>query len=439
MGLRGGGPRAARRGDPLGGLNRRRHVSGQQPGALDTLKQRDFALYVGARVLATLAWQMLTVAVGWQVYALTRDPLALGLTGLVQFLPFVSLVLPAGQLADLADRRLVLIGAYACEVLSASVMLWFTLSAQTAVWPVYVAMAFFGAGRALWMPTGQAIVPNLVPTAIFPRALPLNATVTQGAAIAGPSLGGLLYLLGPVVVYGVVLAFLVCAMGFIIAIRPMPPRTQRASWQWQDTLEGLRFVFRRRIVLGALSLDLFAVLLGGATALLPIYAADVLHVGPAGLGALRTAPGIGALMTAAWLAAHPISRHVGRWMFGGVALFGLATLVFGASTHIGLSLAALCVLGAGDMVSIYIRHLLVQLETPDTIRGRVSAVNAIFIGSSNELGEFESGLTAKLFGLVPAVLIGGLATLGVVAGCMKAFPELRTMDRFPAPRRDDAG
>lgn len=412
-------------------------MSERPPTALDALKHRDFALYASARTLATLAWQMLTVAVGWQVYAITRDPLALGYTGLVQFVPFVCLVLPAGQIADLADRRLVLIGAYACEVLSASVMLWFTLTAQTEVWPVYVAMACFGAGRALWMPTGQAIMPNLVPPAIFPRALALNSTIYQAAAIVGPSIGGLLYLLGPAVVYGVVFAFLVAAMGFIVAIKPMPPRAQAGRWQWQDTLEGLRFVFRRRTVLGALSLDLFAVLFGGATALLPIFAADVLHVGPAGLGLLRTAPGLGAVLTAVVLAAHPISRHVGRWMFGGVALFGVATLVFGASTHLGLSLAALVLLGAGDMVSIYIRHMLVQLETPDTIRGRVSAVNAIFIGSSNELGEFESGLTAKLLGLIPAVLLGGVATLGVVAGCMKAFPELRTMDRFPPPRRDE--
>lgn len=410
----------------------------RQPTALDALKHRDFALYASARTLATLAWQMLTVAVGWQVYALTRDPLALGFTGLVQFIPFVCLVLPAGQIADLADRRLVLVGAYACESISAGVMLWFTLTAQTVIWPVYAAMALFGAGRALWMPTGQAILPNLVPPEIFPRALALNSTIYQAAAIGGPSIGGLLYLLGPTVVYGVVFVFLICAMGFITAIRPMPPHSRRDQWHWRDALEGLHFVLRRRTVLGALSLDLFAVLFGGATALLPIFAADILHVGPAGLGLLRTAPGLGAVLTALVLAAHPISRHVGRWMFGGVAVFGVATLVFGASTHLGLSLTALFMLGAGDMVSVYIRHMLVQLETPDAIRGRVSAVNAIFIGSSNELGEFESGLTAKLFGLVPAVLLGGVATLAVVAGCIKAFPELRTMDRFPPPQREES-
>lgn len=405
-------------------------------GLLEALRHRDFARYAAARLLATLAWQMLTVAVGWQVYAITRDPLALGFTGLVQFIPFVGLVLPAGQIADLADRRRVLVAAYACEVASAAVMLWFTLTAQREVWPVYLAMACFGAGRALWMPTGQAIMPNLVPPEVFPRALALNSTIYQGAAIAGPSLGGLLYLLGPTVVYAVVLLFLLAAMGLVMTIRPLPPRARRDAWRWQDTLEGLRFVLGRRTVLGALSLDLFAVLFGGATALLPVYAADVLHVGPAGLGALRTAPGVGAVLTALVLAAHPVTRHVGRWMFGGVAVFGVATLVFGASTHFGVSLAALCVLGAGDMVSIYIRHMLVQLETPDAIRGRVSAVNAIFIGSSNELGEFESGATARLFGLVPSVLIGGIATLAVVVAFMRLFPELRAMERFPEPRRD---
>jgi hypothetical protein len=245
--------------------------------------------------------------------------------------------------------------------------------------------------------------------------------------------GGLLYLLGPDVVYGATAALLLLAMGLVLAIKPLAP-TAKASWQFSDTLEGLRFVFSQRVVLGAISLDLFAVLFGGATALLPIYAADILHVGPAGLGVLRAAPGLGAVAMAGVLAWRPIGRHVGRWMFGGVAVFGLATLVFGASTDFRLSLGALVCLGAGDMISIYIRHMLVQLQTPDAIRGRVSAVNSVFIGSSNELGEFESGATARLLGLVPAVLLGGAATLVVVASFMKLFPELRTMDRFPSAR-----
>ena len=400
----------------------------------ELLAQRDFVHYAAARFLATLAWQMLAVAVGWQTYEVTRDPLALGLVGLVQFVPFCLLVLPAGQIADLADKRFVLIGAYACEVLSASVLLWFTLQGVRVAWPIFVAMAFFGAGRAFWMPTGQAITPSLVPSALFPRAVALNSTLFQTAGIGGPALGGLLYLLGPTVVYGSSVALLVMATGLIMRIRPLKA-TAAARWQLRDTLEGLRFVFKRRILLGAISLDLFAVLFGGATAMLPIFAADVLHVGPAGLGILRTAPGIGAVVVASVLALHPITRHVGRWMFTGVAVFGLATLVFGASTSLWVSLVALVALGAGDMVSIYVRHLLVQLETPDALRGRVSAVSSIFIGSSNELGEFESGVTAKWFGLVPAVLLGGALTLVVVASFMRIFPELRRMDRFPAARR----
>lgn len=400
----------------------------------ELLAQRDFVHYAAARFLATLAWQMLAVAVGWQTYEVTRDPLALGLVGLVQFVPFCLLVLPAGQIADLADKRFVLIGAYACEVLSASVLLWFTLQGVRVAWPIFVAMAFFGAGRAFWMPTGQAITPSLVPSALFPRAVALNSTLFQTAGIGGPAVGGLLYLLGPTVVYGSSVALLVMATGLIMRIRPLKA-TAAARWQLRDTLEGLRFVFKRRILLGAISLDLFAVLFGGATAMLPIFAADVLHVGPAGLGILRTAPGIGAVVVASMLAVHPITRHVGRWMFTGVAVFGLATLVFGASTSLWLSLVALVALGAGDMVSIYVRHLLVQLETPDALRGRVSAVSSIFIGSSNELGEFESGVTAKWFGLVPSVLLGGALTLVVVASFMRIFPELRRMDRFPAARR----
>ena len=400
----------------------------------ELLAQRDFVHYAAARFLATLAWQMLAVAVGWQTYEVTRDPLALGLVGLVQFVPFCLLVLPAGQIADLADKRFVLIGAYACEVLSASVLLWFTLQGVRVAWPIFVAMAFFGAGRAFWMPTGQAITPSLVPSALFPRAVALNSTLFQTAGISGPAVGGLLYLLGPTVVYGSSVALLVMATGLIMRIRPLKA-TAAARWQLRDTLEGLRFVFKRRILLGAISLDLFAVLFGGATAMLPIFAADVLHVGPAGLGILRTAPGIGAVVVASVLALHPITRHVGRWMFTGVAVFGLATLVFGASTSLWVSLVALVALGAGDMVSIYVRHLLVQLETPDALRGRVSAVSSIFIGSSNELGEFESGVTAKWFGLVPAVLLGGALTLVVVASFMRIFPELRRMDRFPAARR----
>ena len=405
-------------------------MSWRLPRALHALRYRDFALYTTARFAATLAWQMLSVAAGWQLYALTHDPLALGFAGLAQFLPFVTLVLPAGQVADVADRRLVLAGAYACEVFSAGLLFWLAWSNQPRVWAMYVAMAFFGAGRAFWMPAGQAITPKLVPPAVFPNAVAINGTLFQTAAIGGPGVGGALYLLGPAVVYATTAGLLLLATVLVLAIKPLAA-SPRAAWRLNDALEGLRFVLRQRVVLGAISLDLFAVLFGGATALLPIFAADVLRVGPVGLGLLRAAPGLGALVVAAGLAVYPLKRHVGRWLFSGVAVYGCATLVFGASHDMWLSLCALFCLGAGDMVSIYVRHLLVQLQTPDAIRGRVSAVNAIFIGSSNELGEFESGVTARYFGLVPAVMLGGVATLLVVVGFRRWFPELRTMDRLP--------
>jgi len=407
------------------------------PGTLAALRERDFARYAAARFLATLAWQMLGVGVGWQVYELTKDPLALGFVGLAQFLPFIALVLPAGQLADHADRRRVLMGAYATEALAAAVLLAFSMSSSTRVWPIFAAMALLGSGRAFWMPAGQAITPSLVPLPLFPSAVAINSTLFQTAVIGGPALGGLLYLLGPQVVYGCALAMFVCVVALMATIRPR--RAQGAETVGsREVLEGLRYVLRHRTLLGAISLDLFAVLFGGATALLPMVAADVLHVGPAGLGVLRSAPAVGAALTAGVLALTPVRRHVGRWLFAGVAVFGLATVVFGLSRSLPLSLAALFWLGAGDMLSVYVRHMLVQLETPDAIRGRVSAVNSMFIGASNELGEFESGVTARWLGLVPALVLGGVATLLVCADFMRRFPELRKMDGFPEPASTQA-
>jgi MFS family permease len=295
----------------------------------------------------------------------------------------------------------------------------------------------FGAARAFAMPTGQALLPNLVTREHFGTAVALNTSVWQVATIAGPAIGGAMYVVGPVAVYATVAVLLAAATAMTLTLRgggetsaPHEPQTLDAL------LSGLRFVFQRRPVLGAISLDLFAVLFGGATALLPVYAADVLHVGSTGLGVLRSAPGVGAALCGAALSLSPITRSVGRWMFGGVAAFGVATIVFGVSKSFWLSLVALTVLGAGDMVSVYIRHLLVQLQTPDAIRGRVSAVSAVFIGASNELGEFESGLTAAWWGTVPAVVVGGLATLAVTGLWMHWFPELSKLDRFPAPERE---
>jgi MFS family permease len=298
------------------------------------------------------------------------------------------------------------------------------------VWPVYVAVGTFGATRAFWAPAGQAILPSLVPRQQFPDAVAINAILFQVAVIAGPALGGVLFLLGAAVVYGVCLALFLVALVVMAGARTPPIERGAETALDQQFLEGVRFVLRERAVLGVISLDLFAVLFGGATALLPIFANDLLHVGPAGLGLLRTAPGAGAALTAGLLALRPIRRHAGAWMFGGVAVFGLATIAFGLSRLFPLSLLALGIAGAGDMLSVYIRGILVQLRTPDAIRGRVSAVNSMFIGASNELGEFESGVTASWFGTVPAVLIGGLCTLVVAAVWLRRFPELRRLDHM---------
>ena len=406
-------------------------VPAQRLSALAALQHRDFAVYALARFCATLSWQILGAAVGYQLYQLTHDPLALAFVGLAQFLPFVLCVLPAGQVADRFDRRMVLICAYSVEATCAAVLLWFTMSGIKVVWPIFLAMTFFGAGRAFWMPAGQSITPNLVPRAAFPSAVAVNSTLFQSGVIIGPALSGVLLLWGAQAAYIAVAALLLVVVSLMLTIKPVRANAMPEAFRFGDLLEGLRFVFRRRTVLGAISLDLFAVLFGGATAMMPIYASDVLHVGPVGYGMLRAAPGVGAALIAAVLAFSPIQRNVGRWMFSGVALFGGATIVFGISTVFWLSLGALFLLGAGDMISVFVRHLLVQLETPDRIRGRVSAVSSMFIGASNELGEFESGLAAKALGLVPSVLLGGLATLAVVAVYMRLFPELRRMKEFP--------
>jgi MFS family permease len=397
------------------------------------LRNRDFTRFIAARFIATLAVQMQTVAVGWQVYEVTRNPLDLGLIGLSQFLPFVLLILPAGHLADSRDRRRILAACFALECLCALLLLAFAARGLESARPVFAVMVLFGVARAFAMPTGQALLPNLVPRAQFGTAVALNSSTWQVATIAGPSLGGLVYLAGPSVVYSSVAVLLAASVVMVLSLRAGGRNEARSAEPpgWQALLSGLRFVRSKRLVLGAISLDLFAVLFGGATALLPVYAADVLQVGPAGLGWLRTAPGVGAALCGVALGVLPISRQVGRWMFGGVIVYGLATLVFGLSTVLWLSLVALVAMGAGDMVSVYVRHLLVQLETPDDIRGRVSAVNAVFIGASNELGEFESGVTAAWFGTVPAVIVGGFATLLVAGVWWRRFPELSRMDRFP--------
>jgi MFS family permease len=391
-----------------------------------------FLRYLIARCFGTLAVQMQTVAVGWQVYAATSNPLDLGLIGLSQFLPFILLILPAGHAADHYDRGRILTSCYFLNMMSASALLSFSVFGVHAVGPVFAVMTLFGVTRAFAMPSAQALVPNLVRPELFAKATAVNSSVFQVCTIAGPTLGGLLYLAGAGVVFGTVATLLAISTVLMMKVRIGARNTSaQPGVTWRSLLSGLTFVRSKPVVLGAISLDLFAVLFGGATALLPIYARDILHTTSVGLGVLRTAPGFGAAVCALMLSVYPLDRRVGAWLFAGVAVFGAATVVFGLSTSIVVSVIALMLLGAGDMVSVYLRHLLVQLETPDEIRGRVSAVNAVFIGASNELGEFESGITAAWFGTVRAVVLGGIATMLVAATWAWWFPQLRRMDRLP--------
>jgi MFS family permease len=392
----------------------------------------NFTLYLCARVIATLAVQMQSVAIGWQVYQVTGELFDLGLIGLAQFAPFVVLVLPAGEVADRYDRRRIITACLGLQLACSLFLLVFSFSTRAAVWPIFAVLTLYGTARAFMMPASQAILINIVPPESFGRAVALNSSMFHMAVIVGPVFGGVLYLGGPRLVYAVVAVLLVLAIGLMLLVKSTAaPATGKARASLSSVLEGLRFVWSRPVVLGAISLDLFAVLLGGAVALLPAYAHDVLHADSTGLGLLRAAPGVGAALTSLVLAARPPRRHVGLWMFGGVAVFGLATVWLGQTDRLVFAMLALFLTGAGDMVSVYIRHILVQLETPDTIRGRVSAVNAVFIGASNELGEFESGLVAAWLGLLPAIVAGGLATLVVTLICAWRFPSLSRMDRFP--------
>jgi MFS family permease len=395
------------------------------------LRHRNFSFYLSARILGTLAVQMQNVAVGWQVYSMTHNLFYLGMIGLAQFAPFLLLILPAGHVADRYDRRNVVAACVATQFLVGVLLLAFAYSGLQVVWPVFAVLTLFGSARAFMGPATQAMLVNLVPQQDFSKAVALSSSSFHVAVILGPTIGGLLYIYGPIAVYAIAATLLLIATILMLLVQSPPQATSREPATWHSVLEGLRFVMSRPIVLGAISLDLFAVLFGGATALLPALAHDVLHVGPTGLGLLRTAPGAGAALCSIALAFFPVTRRVGAWMFGGVAVFGIGTVVLGATTSFAVALACLLLMGAGDMISVYVRHLLVQFETPDAIRGRVSAVNSVFIGASNELGEFESGVTAGWMGLSRAVIFGGAATLAVTAAWIKLFPVLAKMDRFP--------
>jgi len=374
---------------------------------------------------------MQSVAIGWQVYAATGQLFDLGLIGLAQFAPFLIFILPAGQVADRYDRRRIIMLCFGLQLSCALFLFAFSLGGLSSVWPVFLALTLFGTARAFSMPASQAILLNIVPPEQFGSAVALSSSSFHVAVIVGPVLGGLLYIGGPKVVYVVVMALLALALALMSRVHSAQARVARTPTSRDTLLEGIRFVWSRPVVLGAISLDLFAVLFGGAVALLPAYARDVLHADATGLGLLRASPGVGAALTSLLLAYRPISRRVGVWMFGGVAVFGLATMLLGRTEHLLVAMLALFLTGTGDMVSVYVRHILVQFETPDAIRGRVSAVNAVFIGASNELGEFESGLMAAWLGLLPAIVVGGALTMVVALVWAWRFPVLSRMDRFP--------
>jgi len=375
---------------------------------------------------------MLGVAVGWHVYDLTGSAFALGMVGLAQFLPALILALPGGLAADRLERRTILLLTFLLGIVVAALLLGISVMPHANAGWIFPVVALIGVGQAFLGPASQSIIPFLVSREEFPRAVAVNSGTFQIATILGPALGGLLYAFGPGCVYGVSAGLYALAAFLVSRIRARLRVEAAAKPGFSQMHAGLRFVFSQPLILGAISLDLFAVLFGGATALLPIYARDILHVGPWGLGLLRSAPAVGAAVVAFVLARRPLAGNAGMKLFAGVSLFGLMTIVFGLSRSFFLSLSALAVLGAADMVSVVIRQTLVQINTPDEKRGRVSAVNSIFIGASNQLGEFESGVTAAWMGVVPAAVLGGVGTLVVVLLWSLLFPSLRQANRLEA-------
>lgn len=389
---------------------------------------RPFKLFLCARAATFMAFQMLAVAVGWQIYELTGSAMYLGLVGLAQFMPMFLLTLVVGHVADRYDRRSIARICQAVEGLAAGVLALGSFSGWQSKWSILIIIFIVGGGRAFEGPSLQALLPGLIPIKLFPRAAAWSTSAMQTATIVGPALGGFLYVAGPAVVYATAGVLFLAASVFIALIRIERVLSKHEPVSIRSLFAGISFIRSRKEILGAISLDLFAVLLGGATALLPIYARDILVTGPWGLGLLRSAPAVGALTMSVFLARRPLRRRVGQSMFIAVAVFGTATIIFALSTVFILSLISLIVLGASDVISVVIRHSLVQIETPDEMRGRVSAVNSMFIGTSNQLGEFESGITASLFGVVPAVLIGGIGTIIIVIMWMRLFPQLARID-----------
>jgi len=406
-------------------------------------RHRDFGLFWLGMLLVNVAAQIEAVTIGWQIYTIGRQTLSIGesaflvgMVGLAQFVPLFFLTLYAGGLADRMSRRRIVVAALVVETLSVLGLVAVALDPAPHVAPIFVTAAFFGAARAFLSPAASALTPMLVAKADMPQAISLKSLSWQGAVIVGPWIGGLLVALSPAIAYGVTALLFGGGIAIIALMRANSTPDRQPGSQIAQIREGLAYVWQNRIIFGAISLDLFAVLLGGATALLPAFASDILKVGPEGFGLLRSGPAIGAVVMALILVRWPLKTRAGPRMFWAVAAFGFATVVFGLSKSMPLSIAALAALGAADMVSVYVRQTLVQVVTPDHMRGRVSSVSGLFISGSNELGEFESGVVSRLIGPVGAVVLGGIGTMGVTGAWAWMFPDLRRADRLDGAEPD---
>jgi MFS family permease len=400
------------------------------------MRQRPFVLFWLARAAATTGYQMQALMIGWLIYAITGSAFDLGLVGLIQFVPAVVLTLLIGHAADRYDRRLIVQVAQGVYVIAAALIIAGLLTHTLSRNLLFGAVFMIGCGRAFEMPTAHSLVPALVPAQSLSRAVAAWASANQIAVIGGPAIGGLIFAFSPLLVGCCAFALFLTSIALVALVKAERPPPARDPPTFASVLAGFEFIRSRRRLLGVITLDLFVVLLGGVTALLPIYARDILNVGPTGLGLLRSAPAAGALITTVLLSRHPIERHVGLAMFVVVAIYGAATMIFAVSTFFPLSLIALAILGASDAVSVVLRFSLVQIETPDDKRGRVSAINYLFVGSSNTLGEFESGAVAAWLGAVPSVLIGGIGALLAAGVWMMLFPDLRRIDRFQPADND---
>ena len=393
---------------------------------------RSFRFFWATTLLVSFGVQIMSVSIAWQIYDVTGEPFLLGLVGLCLFLPSLLLILVTGLAADRFNRRAIMAVCLSVELLCALGFLAFVNAEAHEVWPIFGILIVLGTARAFWGPAAQSLAPNLVPPEALSNAITVNASAWQFASIMGPATGGLLYGIAPSVAFGTGAVLLALAMASVLMIARPPKRESHQATSLATMFAGFRYIFSNKVVLGAISLDMFAVLMGGAVALLPVYAKDILHAGPAELGFLRAAPGVGAIIMALVLTRFPIRNHAGRLLFVFVGLFGAFTVLFGLSTTVWLSVIALALVGASDMVSVTIRETIMQLWTPEEVRGRVNAVNSVFIGASNELGEFRAGTVAHLIGPVPAVVMGGIGSIAIAVIWSQAFPglrEQRTLDR----------